>query len=183
MLGSEIISHFLLTIIYFLLVSVFRGRFDVSLVWLWLGAFLGMFLLDLDHIIYWFVTNSEEEDSRQARALFKTKNYKGMYLLLKRVHETHRHLIFHTATFQVVLLILSFYLLTAGGSVLGSALVLSLNLHLLKDEWFDFFGGRKEALKNWLFWQIKREINDQELKWYLIIVTFLLIIMDITIKI
>ena len=182
MLGSEIISHFLLTIIYFLLVSVFRGRFDVSLVWLWLGAFLGMFLLDLDHIIYWFVTNSEEEDSRQARALFKTKNYKGMYLLLKRVHETHRHLIFHTATFQVVLLILRFYLLTAGGSVLGSALVLSLNLHLLKDEWFDFFGGRKEALKNWLFWQIRDFSAEKYLAPFLVGASILFLILTVIFK-
>jgi len=57
-----------------------------------------------------------------------------------------------------------------------------LGTRLLIEQWGFYFSNRN-LLKNWLFWQIKREINDQELKWYLIIVTFLLIIMDITIKI
>lgn len=174
---NEVYSHLFITFVYFLLVSVLRWKIDLNLLWLWLGAFLGMFLLDMDHIIYWFVTNPEEEDSRQARALFKTKNYKGMYLLLKRVHETHSHLIFHTAIFQIVLLILSFYVLTSGGSFFGSALVLSMNLHLLKDEWFDFLGSRKAELGNWLFWQIKELTIERYLDLYLVGVTLAFLVL------
>ncbi len=168
MLNSEVFSHVLLTVIYFLAVSFLRWKFDLSLLWLWLGAFSGLFLLDTDHLLYWFLTHPEEGESRQAKVLLKTENFRGLYLLLKATHEAHLRLIFHTAIFQVVLLILSFYVLTSGGSVFGSALVLSLNLHLLKDEWFDFFSPRKAALANWLFWQIKELRAERFLSLYLV---------------
>ncbi len=166
--NSEIFSHFFLTAAYFLVLSLLRWQLDLSLLWLWLGAFSGMFLLDVDHLLYWFFTHEEEMESRQAKVLLKTENFKGLYRLLKATHESHIQLIFHTATFQIVLLILSFYILTSGGSIFGSAFVLSLNLHLLKDEWFDFFGFRKKELAGWLFWQIKEFPAENFLNLYLV---------------
>lgn len=171
MFKSEVASHLLLTFVYFLAVSVFRWQFNSDLVWIWAGAFLGAFLLDLDHLIYWFYAHPEAEDSKYAKVLAKTGNYKGLYALLVRYHQTHNRLIFHSAIFQVILLVVSFYVLTAGGSTLGSALVLSLNLHLLKDEWSDFLSGRKGELTDWLFWQIKDKSMAGYLNIYLAAMT------------
>lgn len=174
---NEVYSHLFITFVYFLLVSVLHWKIDLNLLWLWLGALAGTFLLDIDHLIYWFISHPEEEDSRQARVLLKTENFKGLYLLLKRTHEWHDRLIFHTATFQIILLILSFYVLTSGGSFFGSALVLSMNLHLLKDEWFDFLGSRKAELGNWLFWQIKELTIERYLDLYLVGVTLAFLVL------
>lgn len=167
MLGNEIVSHLLLTFAYFLAVSLLRWQLDLSLFWLWSGAFLGTFLLDLDHLLYWFFSHPEKQDSQYARVLLKTRNFRGMYGLLQRTHRAHVRLTFHSAIFQLILLALAFYILSSGGSLFGSALVMAMNLHLLKDEWADFLKGKKEALVDWLFWQIKGVAMERYLRLYL----------------
>jgi hypothetical protein len=177
MLKSEVASHLVVTFLYFLVISLFRWQFDLSLAWIWAGALLGTFLLDLDHLIYWFYAHPEAEDSKYAKVLARTGNYKGLYALLVRYHQTHNRLIFHSAIFQVILLIVTFYVLTAGGSLLGSALVLSMNLHLLKDEWFDFWKNRKEELVDWLFWQVREIPVSKYVNVYLVAVTLVFLLL------
>ena len=177
MFKSETASHLLVTFVYFLIISVFRWQLDFGLVWIWAGALLGVFLLDLDHLIYWFYAHPEAEDSRYAKILARTGNYKGLYSLLVRYHQTHNRLIFHSAVFQIILIVLSFYVLTAGGSLLGSALVLSMNLHLLKDVWFDFIKNRKDELTDWLFWQIRGVAAVNYLNIYLVAVTVVFLLL------
>jgi len=179
MFASEIFSHLFLTFIYFVLISLLRGNLDFSLVWLWGGAFLGTFLLDIDHLLFWFWTQPEQGESIQARALFKMANYRGLYTLLKQTHETHNRLIFHSAIFQVVLLLLAFYILTATNNLFGAGLVMAMNLHLLKDEWFDWFRGRKEALSDWLFWQIRGVVMKNYLNLYLAVTSIIFLILTV----
>lgn len=163
-LQSEIISHLLVTFIYFLLVSVLRWSVDInllwlwpSLTWLWLGALLGTFFLDIDHFLYWFYLHPETEDSKEAREIWERKGiggWKELKLLLEKSHKTHNRLIFHTATFQVILLPLSFYILSSGGSVFASAFVMAINLHLLKDGW-QVYKNDKPGFCDLFFWQIR----------------------------
>lgn len=176
---SEIVSHLLITFVYFFLVSVLRWKLDFNLFWLWLGAAVGTFFLDIDHLVYWLVTDPEKEDSKEARETIRrsttsttgitsiTGRLRELYVLLKRVHFTHTRLIFHSALGQIILLILAFYLLTSGGSVFGSAFIMAMNLHLLKDEWVDYQKD-KGHLADWLFWQIKDEGIKSYTREYLI---------------
>ena len=185
---SEVFAHLLVTFVYFLLVAIARWRFDLSLIWLWLGAFLGTFLLDIDHLLYWFVTHQEEEDSKEAERIVRdkmraTKGFgrikeiiKDFYALLQRVHSSHSRLIFHSVVGQTILFVLAIYIVTSGGSVLGSALIMAANLHLLKDEWADF-GRNKDHLADWLFWQIREPKLREYLKEYLVGVTLVFLIL------
>lgn len=145
---------------------------------MWGGAILGTFFLDIDHLLYWFVTHPEKEDSGEAREICgrikgtrgirKTREVAGeLYGLLKQAHFTHTRLIFHSAVGQAVLLILAVYILTSGGSIFGSAFIMSINLHLLKDEWSDF-RGRKEYLVDWLFWQVSDSGIKKHIREYLV---------------
>ncbi|RJR23419.1 hypothetical protein C4578_04260 [Candidatus Microgenomates bacterium] len=178
MIGNEVVSHLLFTFVYFIFVSLFKG-FDLNIIWLWLGALLGTFLLDLDHLVYWFLTHPEKEDSIQARQFYKAKNYKALYGLLQGWHHTHTRLVFHTATFQVILFVLAFYIISAGGSIFGSALIMSVNLHLLKDEWFDYFKKGKAGLIDWLFWQVRGVPKERYLDIYLLGATTLFLVLTI----
>lgn len=179
MLKSEIASHLFVAFLYFALVSYFRGQFDFSLFWLFSGGFLGTLLLDIDHLLYWFFLQPQEEESGQAKILLKTKNYRGLYLLLQRNHQSHNRLVFHTATFQIVLFLLAFYLLTARASLFGIGMVMAMNLRLLKDEWFDFFRGRKQELADWLFWQVGGVALADYLSLYLLAASFGFLILTI----
>lgn len=185
---NENFSHLLVTFVYFLLVSVSRWQFDFGLIWLWLGAFLGTFLLDIDHLIYWFITHPEEEDSIEAEKIVSdkmrvTKGFdrikeivKESYELLQRFHHSHTRLIFHSVVGQAILFILAIFVLTSGGSIFGSSLIMAANLHLLKDEWTDF-GKNKDHLADWLFWQIREPKSREYLKEYLVGVSLVFLIL------
>jgi len=179
MFNSEIFSHLFLTVIYFVLVSVLRGKLELSLVWLWTGALLGTFLLDVDHLLFWFWTRPQEGESIQARALVKMGNYRGLYTLFKQTHEAHNRLIFHTATFQVILLLLTFYVLTATNNLFGAGLVMAMNLHLLENEWFAWLKGEKEVLADWLFWQLQGIAMRNYLNLFLAGVSIIFLILSV----
>lgn len=164
---NEIISHLIVTFAYFLLVSILRWKIDLGLIAIWFGGIIGTYLLDIDHLLYWYILHPEADDSRQAKILFKNQDYKGIYQLLSAVHQSHTKLIFHTALLQIVLLILSVYVLTSGGSVFGSALIMAANLHLLKDVWHDYFARGKTAAIEWFFWQIKGVVWEKYITIYL----------------
>lgn len=175
---SEVASHLVISFFYFLVLSVLRFKIDAALVFLWLGGLTGTFLLDIDHLLYWFVTHPEKEDSQEAKALWQQKGLGGyvqLYQLVQKTHYTHDRLIFHSAVFQVILLVLAFYLVSSGGSFFGSGLIMSVNLHLLKDEWQDYAKRGESEVVNWLFWQIRGIPVQKYLNLYLIIVSLIFI--------
>jgi len=183
--SKEVWSHLAVGAVWFLLVAFLRGKVDWGLLGLGLGAFLGIFLLDIDHLFYWFLTNPEKEDSQEAKRIWETKDkgflgfkqaLKKLWELLSANHKTHMRLVFHSLLGQIVLLILAVFVLTSSGSLFGSALILSLNLHLLKDEWEDFFKS-KEHLADWLFWQVREPKLEEHLGVYLGGVSFIFLLL------
>lgn len=175
---NEILSHLLLTFIYFFTLCVLRFTIDINLLWIWLGAIVGTFILDLDHLIYWYILNPEVEDSVLARALIKNKDFRGTYRLLQKTHQSHTKLVFHTVLLQLVLLVLAIYLLSSGGSFFGSALIMAANLHLLKDVWQDYIFRGKTAVIEWFFWQIKVIDIEKYVDIYLILVSLLFVFLS-----
>lgn len=182
MLKKEITSHFLVTLIWLVAISLLRWYLKWNLVFLWLGGLFGTFLLDIDHLIYWFFTSQEKQDSKIAKMLWQKKDFKGLLLLLERYHDTHTRLIFHTALFQVIFLIFSFFIFTSSESFFAWGLVGAINLHLLKDEWEEYLKGKEEHLNDWLFWQVKKEISLGEQKIYLLSATVLFLFLTLLIK-
>lgn len=181
MINSEVFTHIIVTVVYFLAITVLRGNFDISVLWLWVGAFVGAFILDIDHLIYWFWTNPQKEDSQQAFSIWKTKGLKSgkdLFSLLKNSHFSHQHLIFHTVVFQVVLLITTFFVLTSSNNIFVAGLVLSMNLHLLKDEWQDFIKN-PVILSGWLFWQVRIENPRSFLDFYLTLITIIFLFLTV----
>ncbi|MGB9637254.1 MAG: hypothetical protein ACPLY7_00440 [Microgenomates group bacterium] len=172
---KEIFSHLLVAFVYFFLVSVLRWKLDWGVLMLWLGVLLGTFFLDIDHLIYWLVTHPEAEDSREVMEVWRTRGTRGIRRIreiLENYHQSHNRLVFHSALGQVVLLILAVFVLTSGGSIFGSAFIMAINLHLLKDEWTDF-GQNKDRLADWLFWQIREPKLKEYLKEYLVVASLL----------
>lgn len=176
MMKKEATSHFLLTFVYFLLVSLFNLRLGFGLFFLWLGALMGTFLLDLDHFLLGLDQDNKSYWAERFRFLWKKKEYKRAVFLLGETHLEHRELVFHSVLFQPVLLLLAFFVLTSTGSLFGSGLVMSMNLHLLKDQWQCFL---EEGKLDWLFWQIKRKVDQGGQKIYLFTVTFFFLLLSL----
>lgn len=171
---KELTSHLLITFVYFLFVSLFNLRLGLSLFFLWLGALIGTFLLDVDHILLGLDLKNKTWWAEKFRFIWNKKRYKEAIFYLLETHLEHRTLTFHSALFQPILLFLAFFVLTSTGSLTGLGLVMSMNLHLLKDEWQCFL---EEGRIDWLFWQIKREVDKRGQKIYLLIVTFFFLLL------
>jgi len=151
------------------------------LLWL-IGCMAGFLALQMDQILDIFITNPDSNLAKAVKNYLKQKHISyGLNLLENNKHLQPR-LSFRSVTFQIIWIMLVIFTFTSTASSFGKGLVIGLGARLLIEQW-EFYFSNRNLLKNWLFWQIKREINDQELKWYLIIVTSFLIIMDITIKI
>ena len=182
MFKKEIISHFLVTLAWLVVISLLRWYLKWNLVWLWLGGFVGTFLLDIDHFFYWFFYHPEKEDSKIALELWKKGDFRKLVMLMAEYHTTHTRLIFHTALFQVIFLIFSFFIFTTSGSFFAAGLVAGMNLHLLKDEWGEILEKKGEHLNDWLFWQVKRKISLREQGIYLIIVSLVFGLLSFLVK-
>jgi hypothetical protein len=174
MFKKEFVIHLLSTIIWLALITLFRWSWHLNLIWFWLGGLAGAFLLDIDHLIYFFVTSPHELTSQRVRRLFEQRRFKeGLFLMANTVLERPR-LSLHNALFQVILCVLALFVLTSTNNLFGAGLVMSLVLHLLEDEFQDL---KKDAnhLRNWLFWQFKFEVSLQGQKIYLILMTLIFV--------
>lgn len=173
---KEIVSHLVVAFVYFGLVSFFSLHLGLDLISFWLGALIGAFLLDVDHVLLGLNSETKTEWAVKFRSLWQQKKYQEALQVCFESHLEHRRLIFHSALFQPILLLLSFFVLTSTGSLFGVGLVMSMNLHLLKDEWQTFLG---ETGLNWIFWPIKRRINQEGQKVYLWAMTFVFLLLSL----
>ncbi len=176
MFRKELITHSLITFIYFTFISLFNFHLGFSLLFLWFGALLGTFLLDLDHVLIALDKENKTWWAEKFRFLWQKRKYKEAIFHLAESHLEHSNLVFHSVLFQPVLLIIAFFVLTSTGSLLGSGLVMSMNLHLLKDEWHSFLAKGEIGF---LFWQIKKKIDRDSQRVYLIVATSLFFLLSL----
>ncbi|MDO8551343.1 MAG: hypothetical protein Q7S03_01520 [bacterium] len=167
MFTKGIFTRLLLTFIWVVLVSIFRWDWQLNLILLWLGAFLGTFLLDIDHIFYMYIHPHELTSIRFKRYL-EQKSYKEALLLLVNTHSERIKLNFHNALFQPFLYVVCFFVLSTSGSLLGQGLVMAMALHLLKDEFECLLLKKEDYLRSLIFWPIKGQISLTNQKIFLI---------------
>jgi hypothetical protein len=163
--------HLLTSVVLFTLIASFLITLkinNIQLFYVFLGIFLGTFILDIDHFIYWFFLKPNSEESRLVKLAFKNYDFISIIKLVNIGRLKHHNLILHHYFFQIILVLFSFFIFTSTNNIFVFSLVLSLNLHLIIDELFDFFRNPK-ILQKWLF---ARELNQLPLKFlgrYLII--------------
>ncbi|MFA6518696.1 MAG: hypothetical protein WCV93_03575 [Candidatus Shapirobacteria bacterium] len=181
---SEIKRHFLPLLGIFTLTSLFWVFGKVSwfhFVFLFFGLAFGSFFLDLDHLIYWFYLRPNLDESRQAKILWNSRDFKGLIKLLELTHKQHISLIFHHYFAQIILVLISLFVFTSSNNEFTQGFLIAMNLHLLVDE-FEDYQHNKHHLQDWLFARENRQIPQKYLRYYLglfflttLLFTFLLI--------
>ena len=171
---KEALVHFLFLFAFFVFVSIKRDLFTFYHLPFWLGGIVGTILPDLDHLLYAFFLRPQELLSQRAKYLVKNKEYKRVIELFIDTRYERTTQIFHTVTFQLIFLVLTFLIVTSSGSIFGTGLVLAFSLHFLVDQIVDFF--EMDTLDTW-FRQIpvKAEKDKQVIYWLLILFLLLLI--------
>lgn len=145
-------KHLLPIFLFLLLVSLLHWQIKFSLIFFWLGALLGSFLLDLDQAIYCYFQSPHEFSSQRLKRLWEQKDYRGAVIFLLETKEEREKLVFHSVLFQAVLLVASFFVLTSSASFFGKGVVMGLFLQSLIEEGRQLH--KKGQMDNW-FWQLQ----------------------------
>ena len=98
------------------------------------------------------------------------KEFFKTFGLLAVTRSERKHLVFHTALFQIIFMILTFLVLTSSGSIFGRGLVLAFVLHLLVDQMLDFF--ELDNFDNW-FYQLNVYLAKEKALFYWLAMVFL----------
>ncbi len=139
-----------------------------------MGGVVGWSLSYLDWILYIYVLHPEAQIARYVQHQIKRKQVRLAIDTLRKRQEELTKLTTRGFLFQVIWVGLALFTLTSVSSYFARALVMGLGLKVLLTEWREYLTD-KRRLKQWLFWQIKREVSDEELKWYLYVMTGLMI--------
>lgn len=151
MKSSQITS----TLVLAITLTIFGWHYQLSLVFLWIGLFLGNFLYHLDHLIYCLIQAPYEFTAQRIKRMIEQKQFRQSLDLLTGTEEERKRTIFHSVVFQVMLVVACFLILTSSSSLLGKGMLLGLLLHSLVEQGRVLV--RKETINDW-FWQIKSEI-------------------------
>lgn len=170
---KEILSHLVPTLVFLILVALIHWQLKFSLIFFWLGGLFGSLFLDVDHLFYAYLQAPHEFTSQRAKRLFEQKQFKEGVILLFETQEERGRMIFHSSLFQIVLLIVCFFVLTSSASLFGKGLVLGMLLHSLTDQGFEFI--KNGEIENW-FWQFreKPETNIQGIYFAFVFLLFLI---------
>jgi hypothetical protein len=134
---KEILIHFSFLILLFVLISLVRNYLNLSYWPFWVGGLVGTLLPDLDHLLYVFFLRPEELTSQRVNYMLEKRNLWGSLNLLAETRSERTKLVFHTALFQIIFVILSFWMVTSSGSFFGRGVVLAFLLHLIVDQTVD----------------------------------------------
>lgn len=133
----ELALHFISTLILLTLIILFKRWFDLSYWPLVAGGVLGTFLPDVDHLIYVYFLSPQELTSQRVNSLVERRDIKRSVELLYETRAERKNLIFHSFYFQIIFLVLTFFVISSSGSVFGRGLVGAFFLHLVVDQWID----------------------------------------------
>lgn len=174
----EIVKHTLPLFVFFILTSaiwLINGTVWYKPIALFIGLAIGSFILDFDHLVYWYYLRPDIQESVVARSAIKKNDFKNVLKLLEFTHKSHTSLIFHHYFFQIVLTVVSIFVFTSSSNPLGHGLILAANYHLLIDQLDDYKNDPKH-LQNWLFARSSKQLPIKYLKHYLIFFTITTII-------
>lgn len=170
--------HLFASLALFFLIAIFLVIIkapNIQILATFIGIFIGSIILDTDHLIFWYFLKPNIEESRLARATIKNGDFKSLVKLINASHSTHHNLVFHHYFFQSVLVLFTFFVFTFTNNIFVLSLVVSINLHLLIDEYLDFFINPK-ILQKWLFAREDTQLPVKFLNRYLTFFSIFLII-------
>ncbi len=175
-MGKEGFNKFIAVFILLIVLTLLKGWFSYSYALVWFGLLMGFYLPIIDHIIYAFILRPELEVSKNIRSMISVKRAKELVSYIKQTQEERQKLIIHTAYFQIVFLLLTFFILTSSSSLFGRGLVYGLSLALFIEELFYF--REKGNLDRW-FSEMKITLDANRTKLYLYAVGFVVLILTI----
>lgn len=119
-----------------------KRLFNLSALELLLGGIIGLYLPDVDHLIYVYLLRPNDVTSQRVRADLASGRFGHALGIICDTHNERGKLVFHTLVFQIILLLLAFLIATSSASYFGRGLVLAALVHLSVDQFLEMRQGR-----------------------------------------
>lgn len=161
---------------FFILITIYRKWFDLYYIPFWIGGVIGTILPYLDQIIYVYVIKPAETSSQKIVAMVDRRDLLGAVRSLVEIRYQRDKLIFHNAQFQLLFLILTFFVVSSSGSVFGRGIVLAFSLHLFIDQIIDLM--ETGDLKIW-FTKLPVDLDREQRRWYLVFNFLILLVLGL----
>jgi hypothetical protein len=160
----ELFIHLSFWFSFFVLLSLIKHFLSLSYWPFWVGGLIGVILPDLDHLIYVYFIKPTDLSSQRVNYLVNKKQIWRSIQLLYETRSERRGLVFHTIFFQVIFLVLTFWIMSSSASLFGRGLVLSFALHISIDQLVDLVDMKH--LGNWLkFFPVSLDLTKSKIFW------------------
>lgn len=161
---KELFIHFSFWFSFFVFIAIVKHYFAFADWAFWLGGIFGTLLPDLDHVIYFYFVSPVELTSKRFDFLAHKHEIKRMFELLYETRSERQGLIFHTIFFQVIFLILTFWMLSSSGSLFGRGMVIAFATHLSIDQLMDL--TEMGNIGNWMkYLPFRLDLEQTRIYW------------------
>ena len=150
-------------ICYLGLISLFRWPFGFEIVWWWFGGLFGLFLYNLDHVIYLLWQAPKEVTAIEFKKLLVERKIKNAFALLCQTNQERTRLVGHSVIFQLALVVVTFFAVSSTASLFGKGLVMGMFFYSLINQGQLLLKGK--GLLSW-FWQVGFKISAKAEAFY-----------------
>lgn len=131
---KDTVKHFAASILFIILVTLFRKYFSLSYWPFWVGGIVGTIIPDIDHLIYVLFLNPQELTSQRVNFLAGRKEYGRVISLLYETRNERKNLVFHSFLFHIIFLVFALLIITSSGSLFVKGIVIAFLIHLNIDQ-------------------------------------------------
>src|SRR3990172_6023454 len=99
------LTHFVFLASFFIFISLLKSWVSTAYIPFWIGGMIGVVLPDIDHFIYVYFMRPQDLTSQRAARLMSNGQITRTMSLLAETRSERKHLVFHTATFQLIFVV------------------------------------------------------------------------------
>lgn len=151
------------------LLRILTGRMylDLGMLWWMIGAIFGFLLIFTDRLVYILLVK-EEPLSMKINEMTGRGDWKTALLTLITERHEQKQLAMRSVLFVMVWVVLAILAATSSANFFARGFMLGIGMHLIFDLVTDYLWSR-DKLNLW-FWQIKRQVPEEEKKMFVGIV-------------
>jgi len=166
--------------IFFKAFPLFTSKIWVFSVWLpviwWtVGMLVGWIISESDRFVDILYVNPDTKLAEYTKRYLSEKKFLKAWQLLIYNRKLQIKLVFHSALFQIAWVFIAFFTLSSTTTFFGKGFIVGLGLSILLRQWQDWLKDKK-FLQKWLWWQFVNKISIKNTYYYLLIMTFIVLI-------
>lgn len=165
MSAKKFLLYILAVIVLFALVTLLKGWINPFVIPLWIGGLIGVFLPEIDHLVYAYFLRPHEYDSQRIQRMINQGQVVQSLQMGEEARVNNKNLVFHTVYFQIIFILFALFVVTSTNSLLGRGIVLGFLINLLIDQYLDL--KMYPTLDNW-FNQIKINLTQERASLYVL---------------